>query len=130
MSVFVVQHQHRWDAALGRLVPKFDLAPAEQWGQLLYLLGPTASPFNPGVILPELHQKLQTFTDDDSLLCIGNPCLIGFATAVAAYWNQGRVQMLQWSGKDQSYVRVVADLAEFTPKGVGVGGGSARNRPR
>lgn len=107
-KVYVVQNQHRWDANRNEFVPKFDLKAAEQYGELVFLLGPTASPFRPESIIEELQTKLATFTDQDSLLCIGNPLLIGWSTAIAADANEGRVASLQWSGKDQRYVRVAA----------------------
>lgn len=116
MTVFVVQEQHRFDHSIGRLVPKFDLSPAEQHGRLVYLLSPTASPFSlgsvdtPGTVLAELMDKLQQFGDDDHLLLIGNPVLIGVATAIAADCNDGRVRLLQWSGKDRRYISVSASL--------------------
>lgn len=107
-KVYVVQNQHRWDPASGTFVPKFDLSEAEAFGELVFLLGPTASPFRPEPLVKELNEKLRPFTDEDSLLCIGNPLLIGWSMAIAADHNEGKVASLQWSGKDQRYVRVVA----------------------
>lgn len=108
--VFVVQKQHRFDEAKGELVPKFDLASAEQYGEIVYLLSPTASPFNPDPIIAELQEKLAGFTEADSLLLVGNPCLIGFATAIAADATDGFVRLLQWSGRDRAYIPVEADV--------------------
>lgn len=109
MTVYVVQKQMRWDADRGELVPRFDLEPARIFGDIEYLLSPNAAPFNPGPILEELREKLHGFSDDDHLLLIGNPCLIGFAVAVAADCN-GRVNLLQWSGKDRRYLSISADV--------------------
>jgi hypothetical protein len=109
--VFVVQKQMRWDESRGELVPKFDLSSAQQYGEVVYLLTPTASPFNPEPIVEELGQKLADFGDGDSLLLVGNPCLIGWATALAAASNEGRVRLLQWSGRHREYIPVEADLA-------------------
>ena len=107
-KVYVVQNQHRWDHAKQAFVPKFDLHAAEEFGELTFLLGPTASPFRPGPLIEELVAKLRDFSDADSLLCIGNPLLIGWSMAIAADANDGRVASLQWSGKDQRYIRVEA----------------------
>jgi hypothetical protein len=109
-KVYVVQLQHRFDRERGELVPKFDLSPAEQHGELVYLLSPTAAPWTPEKIIPELRHKLRDFTDDDHLLLVGNPVLIGWAVAVASHWNEGRVACLQWSGKDKRYTRIEARL--------------------
>lgn len=108
--VFVIQKQHRFDEARGELVPKFDLTSAEKYGEIVYLLSPTASPFHPDPIVAELQEKLDSFDDDDCLLLVGNPCLIGFGTAIAASVNEGRVRLLQWSGQQRAYIPVDAEL--------------------
>jgi len=104
--VFVVQNQHRWDARTERLVEKYDLSPAREFGELVYLLGPKAAPFRPDTVVPELKEKLETFGDEDFLLLIGNPVLIGLASILAAEANEGSLTMLQWSGKDQKYMPI------------------------
>lgn len=109
-KVFVVQHQHMWDKESNRLVPKFDLSPAYEFGELEFLLSPSASPFSPEPIIEELHEKLSIYSDDDYILLIGNPCLIGFVVTIAADYNEGRVKLLQWSGKHRSYIEIQAEL--------------------
>lgn len=108
-KVYVVQNQHRWDRDKQRFEPKFDLTPAEEFGELVYLLSPTAAPFRPEPIIQELREKLKDYREGDHLLLVGNPVLIGFAVAVAADANGGRVSLLQWSGKDQRYIAVEAN---------------------
>ena len=109
--VFVVQNQHRWDRDNEKFVPKFDLSPAGIHGELVYLLSPTAAPFRPAPVIEELRRKLEDFTSDDALLLVGNPVLIGLAVAVAADYNDGQVNLLQWSGKNRKYLKVeVSDL--------------------
>lgn len=107
--VFVVQNQHRWNRQTEQFEPKFDLTPAEDYGELVYLLSPTAAPFNPEPILEELREKLVDFDDGDFLLLVGNPVLIGFSVAIAAARNDGHVNLLQWSGKDRRYISVDAE---------------------
>ncbi len=107
--VYVVQNQHRWDKSQETFVPKFDLNPAREFGELHYLLSPTAAPFRPDSILTELHEKLKDFGPNDFLLLVGNPVLIGFSVAVASFINGGSVSLLQWSGKDQRYVAITAE---------------------
>jgi hypothetical protein len=109
-KVYAIQNQHRWDQGKGEFVPKFDLSSAKQYGDVEYLLTPTAAPFNSGPVVKELKQKLSWFGDNDSLLLIGNPVLIGCAVAIAAKVNNGRVKVLQWSGTDRRYVAVQLDL--------------------
>lgn len=110
--VFIVQMPHRWDAERNALVPDKDVSSAEGYGELVFLLTPKAAPFQPEPILRELHEKLIDFSDQDWLLLIGNPALIGFAVCVAAQHNEGRINLLQWSGRgghQGSYVPIRAN---------------------
>lgn len=107
MTVFIVQKQMRFDSVAGELVPRFKtISKAAQHGKIEYLLSPTANPFNTEKIVEELHTKLKKFRDGDFLLLIGNPVLIGLATTIAANYNKGSVDFLQWSGKDNDYVEI------------------------
>lgn len=108
MTVFAIQQPHRWNGK--ELVPTFDVTPAEEYGNIEFLLSPTAAPFETASIVEELHSKLRGFSDVDHLLLIGNPCLIGIATAVAAHYNEGFVPMLQWSGKEGRYIELVPEI--------------------
>lgn len=110
--VFVIQRQQRWDIVKQQLVDKFDLTPARVHGDLIFLLSPSASPFNPTSTIKDLRLGLSSFNPDrDCLLLIGNPCLIGFAVSLAAERSEnGKVFLLQWSGKDHRYIRVEAVL--------------------
>ena len=104
--VFVVQKTMRFDHKMGELVPKFDVGPAMEYGHLEYLLSPTASPFRPQTILGELHSKLRDFNSDDHLLLIGNPVIIGMSVAIAAEYNDGDVNVLQWNGREGKYLTI------------------------
>jgi len=108
--VFVVQQQHHWSEDEQRLVPKFDLSPAREHGELVYLLSPSAGPWNLESVTQEMMEKLRGYGDADSLLLVGNPCLIGIACVIAAAVNRGRWRMLQWSGKEGRYLVVSPDL--------------------
>ncbi len=111
MTVFAVQMQMRFDPDLKELVPRFpSINKASKWGEIVYLLSPTAHPFDPPVILGDIHGHLSGFSDDDHLLLIGNPALIGMATAIAGYYNKGNVKFLQWSGRNNTYIEIVARM--------------------
>lgn len=108
-KVYIVQKQMRFDHTLQELVERFDTAPAEEFGDVVFLLSPSAAPFNPESIIKELSEKLSMFTPDDYLLLVGNPILIGLASAIAAD-VAGTVNFLQWSGKEQGYLAVTAEV--------------------
>lgn len=112
--VFIVQRTLRRDRATGKLVERFGIDKAAEFGELVDLLGPNAAPFHPDPILKELHEKLWSFGKDDYLLCIGSPVLIGWAFAIAADYNDGVVSCLQWSGTSERYIPIVADVYRHT----------------
>lgn len=111
MTVFAVQQQMRFDQVRKELVPRFtSVDKALRFGEIVYLLSPSAHPFNPDLVLGDMHEKLSGFNEDDHLLLIGNPGLIGMATAIAAYYNNGEVKLLQWSGRHGEYTEIVAKI--------------------
>ena len=107
--VFVIQNQHRWCSDTKGFVPKYDVSPAKHYGDLHEVLSPTASPFKPAAILPQIERALGDFTDEDHLLLIGNPIIMGMCVSVAARANSGRVSLLQWSGKESRYICIQVD---------------------
>lgn len=111
MTVFAIQQQMKFDSDKRELVPRFtSINKAEKWGQIVYVLSPSAHPFSPELVLGDIHEKLKNFCDDDYLLLIGNPGLIGISTSVAAYYNDGHIKFLQWSGRHQEYTEIVAKI--------------------
>lgn len=111
MSVFVVQQQMKYDPTVGELVPRFpSINKASVFGDLKHILSPSAHPFNPENVLGDIHETLSGFSDDDLLLLIGNPVLIGMCVGVAAHYNDGRVRMLQWSGRHSRYTEISAKI--------------------
>jgi hypothetical protein len=107
MTVYVVQNSLHRDGR-GELVPKFDYGPAEEFGELVFLLNDSARPFVLAPIIAELHEKLRDFGPEDHLLLTGNPTLLGIALAIAADFNDGCVRVLQWHGKSSTYIPIEA----------------------
>jgi len=111
MTVYAIQNQMKFDQQKGELVPRFPLInKAERFGKIEFLLSPSAHPFSPETVLGDLHEKLSGFSNDDHLLLIGNPVLIGMATVIASYYNEGSVRFLQWSGRHNDYLEIKAKI--------------------
>lgn len=111
MTVYTVQQQMKFDAISKELVPRFSsLSKAEKWGKIEFLLSPSANPFDPEFVLGDIHEKLSGFSDNDHLLLIGNPVLIGMSTAIASYYNEGSVKFLQWSGRHREYTEIITKI--------------------
>ena len=109
MTVFLVQDSKWVEPKTSKLQSKFDYSAAEQYGELVELLHPSDSPFNLPVAISKLQKALAMFNDEDYLLLVGSPVLIGLAVAIAADLNDGNVNMLQWSGAKRNYVVVKAE---------------------
>lgn len=107
--VFVTQYPMRRDGQ-NNLVPVHDITPAAQYGALDILL-----PGGPVVLSTEhlvrtLKQKLADFTDDDYLLCMGDPAVIAVAASIASAKNGGRYRLLIWDRRSSTYLPVEVDL--------------------
>ena len=108
--VYVIQKQMRYDERRKGLVSRFNLEPAKQYGELVFLLDTAAEPFNPEPVLKVLRERLEPITAEDYLLLVGNPCLIGWATAIAADRTDGDVNLLQWRARERRYLAVSANV--------------------
>lgn len=105
-KIYVIQKQMTLHPTTGELTPKYDMTSALCYGEPVYLLSPTAGPFNSESIILELKEKLAAYNpEEDFLLLVGNPCLIGWACAVAAK-RGGGLNLLQWSSKFKKYVPI------------------------
>ena len=85
-----------------------NLRPAEKYGELVHCVKAGQQPDDLRGVLGRMREILETFTEDDFILPIGHPILIGWATALAAKKTLGKVKMLCWKNRD--YVVVAADL--------------------
>ena len=116
--VYVVQRQRFRERGTGDLRDKFDLTSAEDYGELRFLLGPQATPYRPRPTIEALREGLAEITNEDYILLIGNPCLIGWTVALAVVKTGGRVRLLQWHAQSKSYLVIDSDLGEC-PGGAG-----------
>jgi hypothetical protein len=87
--------------------PKVDTLSAREWGNL----DPLTSPFdqvhlNPGRVVSQLRRKLRHYDDEDWLLALGDPAIIGIAFAIAADSNSGRINLLKWDKREKTYYPV------------------------
>ena len=109
--VYAIQKQRIWSPKKGDYVSKFDFEPAERFGEIRFLLGPTAVPFNINPIIADLKNGLKDFAGEDYLLLVGSPIFIGLSAAIALDVTDGLARFLQWSGRDNDYVEIaVSDV--------------------
>ena len=110
MTVYVVQERKRYDPIAGELVPAVNLMPAAEYGNLIELFNHRQHSLLSGPIVRAAKEKLKDFSDGDYLLPIGDPVLIGVATAIAAEKNMGRVKLLHWDRSDKRYIVLEYDM--------------------
>tara|TARA_R100000988_G_C3956278_1_gene143731 strand:- start:15 stop:347 length:333 start_codon:yes stop_codon:yes gene_type:complete len=90
---------------------KFNIISARQYGELIpvfeegkqVMLSPT-----PAIV--KLRHKLKDFNDDDFLLLIGDPALIGLACSIAGDINMGRYKVLKYDRRTYEYFPIEIDI--------------------
>jgi hypothetical protein len=88
-----------------------NISQATRFGEIKILFPPDFNAgFSAGQAASKLMLLLSNYTENDFLLLIGDPVLIGIATAVAAHWANGKVQMLKWDNQDRLYYPVKFNL--------------------
>lgn len=105
-KVYIVQRPAYFCRTRRGWVNKYDLTPAKKFGELVYLL-------RPGNIyadklegaLAALKLGLADYTEQDSILAIGDPVAIGATVLVAAQLTGGKVAMLKYDRIAETYER-------------------------
>lgn len=105
-KVYIVQERMVRDPGTGMRTPQLDFTPAAKYGQLEVLLPPGPIALNPGPMIHELRNRLQHYSDEDYLLCAGDPTAIAAAAIMAAKANRGVVNLLKWDKRADCYVTV------------------------
>lgn len=100
--VYAVQNTLRPD---GR--PRFNYRPAERYGPIRFVLEPEASPFEEG-IFERITHGMQEYEEDDYLLLVGNPTLIGLCAIAACHVRI--LQFLQWIPQARTYQCLMVDM--------------------
>lgn len=105
-KVFVTQVPSRRDAATGMWVPTVNIAPAEQFGEVVMLLPPGSQFFAAAETTRILKARLHEldYQAGDYLLPLGNPVIMAVASAVAARRSNGCLNVLVWDRQTSSYV--------------------------
>lgn len=102
--VFVVQRPAYFDRVRRGWVNKYDLTPAEEYGELIFLL-------RPGNIyrdrlqsaIQHLRQELADYGPGDHILAVGDPVAIAATVMVAAQRTGGKVNLLKYDRMDERY---------------------------
>lgn len=90
--------------------PAYDVAAAWEHGEVKVMLPIGNRVLTPAAMVARLRHQLKGFTDEDTLLGIGDPISIGVAIAIAGSFNAGRVHVLRWNRTRHEYVRQLYNL--------------------
>jgi len=92
----------------------FNLEPAKPFGELVELIPSGLNPLkDPDDVAPLIIKQLDKYDfnpQEDCLLLIGNPIVIGVAAALAAEYTDESLNFLQWSNVTKSYTKVSVNL--------------------
>jgi hypothetical protein len=90
---------------------KKNIISAKDFGEFKFILPEkTNLMWNPQETISIIKKELRYFNDNDHLLLIGDPAVIGICTAVAADYNYGRVKFLKWDNREFKYYPVEVEL--------------------
>ena len=79
-----------------------DISPALRFGQIHFLLDPDDL-LDTDRAVAKLTKALADFSDDDYILCIGDPTAILAAGIIASQANGGDVKALRWFKRELEY---------------------------
>lgn len=88
----------------------FDLSPAEKFGDVEILNEPGDLSLMPFRAVKHLKEKLKNFSDNDFIIPMGDPVLIGATIAIASAMNHGKVKILRWDKHDSAYTPLEYDF--------------------
>lgn len=102
-KVYVVQEPLFKDKR-GQIRSKFDLSPAEAYGELNYVLN-WSDPLELDIrqMLWKIRKALLNFTENDYLLMVGNPTAMALTAAVANERTDGCFRLLYWDNMKEEY---------------------------
>lgn len=103
-TVFIPQEPMKRDFETGEFRAMYDLTPARNFGDLETLFPSGPIPLDTDFVIEVMMQKLRNYTDNDYIMCIGDPTLISIATVCAAKINNFKVSLLRYSKKERFYI--------------------------
>ena len=112
-NVYIVQEPKRVTKEDGRVTavsPVYNYEPARVYGDLVYCLRQGNARFSARQTVSNLRSALRNFTADDYILPTGDPGIIGVAMAIAFRNSGGKVKVLRWMRKEQSYLEMEYDI--------------------
>ena len=105
-KVYAPQIPSRFDAATRLWIPSMNTAPASRYGEVVTLLPPNANRLHAAPLIAAMKEGLKDFTEDDYLICIGDPSIIAAAACIASRKANGHLKLLKWDRLTSDYIAV------------------------
>lgn len=105
-KVFITQVPSRRDPDTKLWVPKVNISPAEQHGEVQILLPPGTQFYAASETTRLIRQRLHEldYQQGDFLLPMGDTVIIAVASAIAARRSNGTLNVLMWDKHSSRYV--------------------------
>lgn len=95
-----------------------NISSALDFGDIVTILPPNAQvAFSVAPTVRRAHRVLETFSDDDYLLFIGDPTAMSIVAVIAAQRNNGRFKCLKWDKRERRYIPIQIDFNTAFKKG-------------
>jgi hypothetical protein len=101
--VFIPQIVKRYDKVQRVVVDMHDFTAAQTFGKLETVLDDNDNPDLLSRMTHKVNQKLATFTHEDYLIAVGDPCLIAVCAGVILR-RQPTLNLLKWQRELRTYV--------------------------
>ena len=105
-KVFITQVPSRRDPDTKLWVPKVNISPAEQHGEVKILLPPGTQFYAASETTRLIRQRLHEldYQQGDFLLPMGDTVIIAVASAIAARRSNGTLNVLMWDKHSSRYI--------------------------
>lgn len=94
----------------GVWMPTYDTRKLYDYGDVIVCVPPGRMILSTAPTVMTMKEKLSDFTDEDFIVGIGDPSLLGIICALAANYNRGKFKMLKWDKEMKRYIPVQVDL--------------------
>lgn len=91
-----------------------NFSSARDYGDIEVVLPITNVGISIQPLIPKIRSRLSRYGDEDYLICVGDPIVIGVAINVAAEINRGKVNLLRWEKERRCYFPISVDLRNVT----------------
>tara|TARA_Y100001937_G_C6903120_1_gene234222 strand:+ start:109 stop:564 length:456 start_codon:yes stop_codon:yes gene_type:complete len=96
-----------------KVVPAMNILSASDYGHFVFCLEERSQViFSPQPFVHKMKKNLKDFREQDYILCVGDPGVIGVSTAIAVEASKGKLNLLKWDRQEKRYYPLSFNLYE------------------